>query len=89
MTFSAEAETSTILVGHDPVRLTGRLSLTVKSDSSIWERFRSRVFSDPAGRELSNNQLELPWPSTLSILREFGTKQQQQTFGFHFKFEEE
>lgn len=85
MTTFPEKPLPTINIDYDSVRLTGRLSLIGKPDSSIWERLRARAIDDPDGRELAENQLELPWPSILGILRDFGPRHQQQSFGFRFK----
>jgi SNF2 family DNA or RNA helicase len=78
-----------VVVNYDPVQLTGRLLLVGTPNSSIWERLRARALEDPDGREISTNELVLSWPYVLSTLREYGTKQQQQTLGFRFRLEGE
>lgn len=84
---SLGAEIPTIVVEYDPIRLTGRLSLNGEPDSSIWDRLRARTVEDPDGRETAEKQFELPWSSVLGVLRDFGSKQQQQKFGFRFKLQ--
>jgi len=86
LTVLNEQQNPVVFVDYDPVRLTGRLCLVGKPASSIWARLRARAIADTDGRELADDQLELPWPSVLDVLREYGTRQQQQYFGFRFKF---
>lgn len=85
MTSDKEASLPLIIVEHDKVRLTGRLILVGEPQSSIWDRLRSRAIEDADFRELAQDQFELPWSSVLNVLREYGTRQQQQQFGFRFK----
>lgn len=89
MTTLVDVQVPVIRVEYDPVRLAGRLTLVGIPDSSIWDRLRTRTVETADARELSDSQLELPWPAVLGILRDFGTRQQQQTFGFRFKLEGE
>lgn len=86
---AAGDELPTITIEYEPSRVAGRLRLAGQPSSLIWERLRARAIEDQNGRELSGTELECPWPTVLDILREFGTKQQQQTFGFRFRFEGE
>ncbi len=81
-----DATLPTVCIEYDPIRITGRLSLEGEATSSIWSRLVSRAIDDPDGRQISDGQIELPWSSVLGLLREFGTKAQQQTFGFRFSF---
>jgi SNF2 family DNA or RNA helicase len=78
-----------ISIEYDPARLAGRLTLVGQRTTPIWERLRARGIEDPRGRALSDTELELPWPAVLGIVRDFGTKQQQQAFGFRFRAEGE
>lgn len=89
MTSDKEVSLPLIIVEYDKVRLTGRLILVGVPQSSIWDRLRSRAIEDPDGRELAQDQLELPWSSVLGVLRDYGTRQQQQRFGFRFKLHED
>jgi hypothetical protein len=79
--------TSTIIVTYDSLRLTGRLSLIGGSANSIWDRLRARVFEDSGARQIGETQIEFPWPSILGIIRDFGSRAQQQAYGFRFRFE--
>jgi SNF2-related domain len=85
----SENESPAIIVDYDPVRLTGRMSIVGSPQSAIWARLRTRTMEDSDGRELADGELEMPWPSVLGILHDFGTKQQQQAFGFRFKLQGE
>lgn len=80
------AEIPAVTIEYDPVRITGRLTLSGTPQSSIWERVVSRSIDDADGRQLTQFQIELPWPSVLGLLRDFGTKAQQQAYGFRFRF---
>ncbi len=73
-----------ILVTYDPVRLTGRLTVRVATTSSVWDRLRARAVADQADATVTDNTIELPWPKVLGILRDFGSRQQQQSLGFRF-----
>lgn len=68
----------------DPVRLTGVFHRANDGDSSIWERLRARAFSQSAESEVKERSIELSWPTVLSILREFGSRQQQISLNFRF-----
>jgi SNF2 family DNA or RNA helicase len=76
-----------ITINYDPVRVVGRLALTGIPSSSIWSRLVSRAIDDPDGRQLSDREVEVPWPAVLGVLRDFGTKAQQQALNFRFKLE--
>lgn len=84
---SVGTELPTVAIEYDPIRISGRLTLVGQPSSSIWTRLVSRAIDDPDGRQLSEDQIELPWPSVLGLLRDFGTKAQQQTFGFRFRMQ--
>src|ERR1041384_7936338 len=74
----------TIAITYDPVRLTGRFECSGGATSSMWERLTSRVLAIPTPTNIAATTIDLPWPDLLSIVREFGTKQTQQTLNFRF-----
>jgi SNF2 family DNA or RNA helicase len=76
-----------ITISYDPSRIVGRLVTSEEGETSIWDRLKARLLEDDAARQLSPTELEFPWPSVLGILRDFGSKAQQQAFGFRFRFE--
>jgi len=78
---------ATIEVTYDPSNLSGRLSLFGDIAASVWTRFCARVLEDPGARQISDRSLEFPWSSVLGIIRDYGSKAQQQTFDFRFRFE--
>lgn len=73
-----------ITITYDPVRITGRLARHGTGSSSIWERLRARAVTDQAEATLTEQSIELPWPKVLSILRDFGSRAQQQNLQFRF-----
>ncbi len=78
---------TTIVVTYDPSTLNGRLSLSGDIASSVWARFCARVLEDSGARQISERTLEFPWSSILGIIRDYGSKAQQQAFDFRFRFE--
>lgn len=82
MASSAPAE---LTIEYDPVRVTGRVSRqAIESDSPVWERLRAH-FGGQADVRLTDMTLELPWPKTLEVVREFGSRSVQQTLNFRFR----
>jgi len=74
-----------IVITYDPVRLMGRVErIGEMSSSSIWEQLRARAIGDPACGFVSETTIELPWPDILDIIREFGSREVQQTLNFRF-----
>jgi SNF2 family DNA or RNA helicase len=80
-------DSDSIVVTYDSETLAGRLSFIGQEPSAIWERLRTRAIEDPEGREVSGNEIVLPWAAVLTILREYGTRERQQAYGFRFKFD--
>lgn len=73
-----------VTIGYDPLRLTGRLERRGDSTASAWDRLRSRAITDQADATLTDTTIELSWPKLLGILRDFGSRAQQQALGFRF-----
>jgi SNF2 family DNA or RNA helicase len=74
-----------ISVSYIPQRLAGRLERTSGGASPVWERLTSRLAAEPASSPVGENAYELPWPLTLQILRELGSKTVQASLNFRFK----
>ncbi len=80
---------SIITVRYIPQRLAGRIERdTIKQASSIWERLVARLAAEPKSCPIGDRAFEMPWPLTLQILRELGTKSLQASLNFRFKPDE-
>ena len=79
-----EAAPATVTIEYNAARLSGRFSLTKDSpSSSIWEHLRLRALSDPDAT-VEPQAIEMPWPSALDVIREYGTKSVQRSLDFRF-----
>ena len=68
-----------IYVDYDPIRQTGKLTAAGITDTSIWDRIcQSAALKDDY--EFSDRSVTLPWPSTLSLIREFAPQQKSRGF---------
>ncbi len=75
-----------ISLSYLPQRVAGRFERTaVSAESSIWERLRARLASEPASIPLGDAAFEVPWPLALQIIREMGTRSLQKSLNFRFK----
>lgn len=77
-------ETAIVKIEFDPLRLSGRLVREVPGAEAIWDRLRAKVISEGIENTITERVIELPWSHALAIVREFGTRSQQQQFGFRF-----
>ena len=70
-----------IRIEYDPARVTGTFYFESDGDTGIWDRLKQSAAakSDYAFRETS---VELPWPSALSVIREFAPEQRRWRFRF-------
>ena len=74
-----------ISLSYLPQRLVGRFQrTTISPGSSIWERLRARLASEPTSVPLDTTSFEMPWPLALQILRELGTRSLQTSLNFRF-----
>lgn len=71
-----------VTISYDPIRLSGILETS--QDDSSWERIRAKVLSDGALLTSSALRLEIPWVNLLGILRDFGSRAQQQALNLKF-----
>jgi SNF2 family DNA or RNA helicase len=85
VTSDGDKTIASILVDYDPVRVAGRLTLAAADSSTVWDRIKLRVLTVPEARQLSDSQIEMPWPAVLATLREFGSREQQATLSFRFR----
>lgn len=74
-----------IRISYDPVRLSGRFERDEPGMSSIWERLQARAVESASDADVGDLRIELPWPVVLGVLRDFGTRSQQQSLGFRFE----
>lgn len=76
---------SELTIEYDPVRIVGCITRPdQESDSPIWERLRAHF----AGRPdvlTSPFKIEMPWPDILGVIREFGSRSNQQSLNFRFR----
>lgn len=73
-----------ISIEYDAARVTGVVRREVNGDSPIWERLRAH-FGGQADVRLTEQSLELPWPKTLELVREFGSGALQSSLNFRFR----
>lgn len=81
-----EVDTTIIKIEYDPIRVSGRLIRDrLNSSGTIWERLTSRVIERGLKGFFNDHDIEIPWPDTLDIIREFGSKAVQRNLHFRFK----
>jgi SNF2 family DNA or RNA helicase len=79
-----EAAPAIVTIEYNAARLSGRFSLTKETpSSSIWEHLRLRALSNPDAT-VEPQAIEMPWPSALDVIREYGTKTVQRSLDFRF-----
>jgi hypothetical protein len=71
-------------ITYDPVRLTGRFERRSDGDSTAWDRLTARAIVEQVDGIVGPDRIELPWPKVLGVLRDFGSKAQQQSLNFRF-----
>ena len=54
-------------------------------ESVIWTRLKLDIRSKSLDHKISRNKIELSWTDTLSIIREFGSKDTQRALNFRFQ----
>ena len=72
---------TSVTIDYDPEQITGTLSVPEASRHKIWARIRQSATSKDSYR-FSENSVTLPWPSILSLIREFAPQQKKQNFRF-------
>jgi SNF2 family DNA or RNA helicase len=73
-----------VTISYNPARLSGRFTLSKDAaTSSIWQQLRVRAYTDPASI-VDPLAIEMPWPATLDVIREFGSKSVQRSLCFRF-----
>lgn len=81
----------------DPVGITieyadgnvGRFRIAADDESApIWSRLKVMVVSNELDARITATSIEMPWPSALNIVREFGSKTTQRDLNFRFRPDE-
>lgn len=72
----------TINIEFEPDTLSGIFSVTIQTDNSIWDRLRQSAYSLSDETLVSQTTIRLPWPSALSLLREYSKYQENYNFRF-------
>ena len=79
-----DVTTAIVTIGYNPAKISGRFTLTRQTPtSSVWEHLKRRAYVDPSAI-VEPSTIEMPWPSALDVIREYGTKASQRTLGFRF-----
>src|ERR1700676_4362242 len=73
-----------IFITYDPLRRTAAFIRREETVSSIWERLSARAIAEQSSSMRTENTIELAWPKALSILRDYGNRQQQKSMNFRF-----
>lgn len=72
-------------IEFDPVRISGRIYRPIApTDSPIWERLLAR-YSTLKDTQVSEQGMEMPWPTLLEVIREFGSRAAQNSLNFRFR----
>ncbi|HWY15156.1 MAG TPA: DEAD/DEAH box helicase [Rhizomicrobium sp.] len=71
-----------IKVLYDSRRITGSFAFSGTGQSSAWDRLKQAAINSNAGATFAPDQITLPWPSALSLIREFSGQQRQLDFRF-------
>jgi hypothetical protein len=74
-----------LTIEYDPVRIVGRITRPEQGcDSPIWERLRAHLAGKP-DVSISIFVIEMAWPDILGVIREFGSRSNQQSLNFRFR----
>ena len=79
------SDIAVLKIEFDPVRLSGRFVRYPPGADAIWDRLKAKVIADGIETTVTDKTIELPWSNVLAVVREFGTRAQQQQFGFRFQ----
>ncbi len=77
------SEQLTITIAYDADNLRGKLTLEGQTSSSIWDRIRQSAAALTDDFTLSPTTLIVPWPTVLSVIREYASSQRK--WGFRFR----
>lgn len=78
-----------IAIVYDPVRIVGRFEKRGSEGAAVWERLSARALAENSDATANDEIIELPWPNVLAVLRDFGSRAQQQSLNFRFSPEGE
>lgn len=74
-----------LVIEYDAVRVIGRILRSNETLSSpIWERLKAHYGMEPDAK-FNDFSLELPWPKTLELVRQFGSRSLQTSLSFRLK----
>jgi SNF2 family DNA or RNA helicase len=76
------SEPLTINVAYDPDQLRGKFTLDAPTSSAIWDRIRQSAAALTDDYAFTGNSIALPWPSVLSLIREYAPNQRKWDFRF-------
>jgi hypothetical protein len=80
-----ESNSAIIIIEYIRERLIGRYIKSFNQEnSSIWERLKTR-YINYADTIITDDFIETPWPNILDTIREFGSKQFQNSLNFRFQ----
>ena len=68
-----------IEIDYDPERVAGKLSVSDNPQDGIWDRIRQSAASKD-DYSFSEHSITLPWPSVLSLIREYAPQQKRRGF---------
>ena len=71
-----------IAITYRAVPVRGTFAMQDKGATAIWDRIVQRALAIETDCEIGPNQLDLPWASLLSLLREFAPWQREEKFAF-------
>ena len=66
-----------IAITYRAVPVRGTFAMQDKGATAIWDRIVQRALAIETDCEIGPNQLDLPWASLLSLLREFAPRQRE------------
>lgn len=72
-------------VEYNPVRVSGRFFRIGVDRSSIWDRLLGSTVGVSSDATIAENTLEVPWPTALSLIRDYGSRSQQEALRFRFR----
>lgn len=77
-------ESTLCLIGieFDPVTLRGRLVSSGSRSGPVWRRLKQAAIAADPDCIIADNAIDLPWPSILSLVREYAPQQKELRFRF-------
>jgi len=82
---SSAQEPLHILVHYANETRRGIFLVQAPTGNTIWERLKQSASSIDSDVRITEQEIEIGWPSVLDILRDYGTRDQQRAYNFRFK----